>query len=116
MDVLAGGTQPAQSQNETFSGLDRPNTWGDLHMLIGVFGFYSQLLTLYEIYIIPWKYILSNQSQPGTISQKEEIELMQNLWNLEYQRLLERLNKDILSGPTLAIPDPYRRLYINTYW
>ena len=46
MDVAVGGTQPAQYKNEAFSKLERPNTWGDLHMLIGIFGFYSQFLPL----------------------------------------------------------------------
>ena len=32
------------------------------------------------------------------------MELMQNIWNSEDQRLLEVLKKDILSGLTLAIP------------
>ena len=41
---------------------------------------------------------------------------MQNLWNLEEQMLLERLKKDILSGPILERPDTYRRFYIKTYW
>ena len=41
---------------------------------------------------------------------------MQNLWSKEDQRLLERIKKDILSGPTLAIPDPYRRFYIKIDW
>ena len=41
---------------------------------------------------------------------------MQNLWNLGYQRILERLKKDILSGPTLARPYPSRRFYINIDW
>ena len=41
---------------------------------------------------------------------------MKNLWNLVDQRLLERLNTDILEGPTLARPDPSRRLYIKTDW
>ena len=54
MDVAAGGTQLAQSQNEAFTKLEQPNTWGDLRMLIGIFGFYSQLLPLYELYIRPW--------------------------------------------------------------
>ena len=40
---------------------------------------------------------------------------MKNLWNPEDQRLLERLNKDILSGPTLERPDPSIRFYIKTY-
>ena len=39
---------------------------------------------------------------------------MNNLWNKEDQRLLERLKKDILSGPNLSRPDPYIRFYIKT--
>ena len=57
-----------------------------------------------------------NHTQPGTLSQNEKTELMQNLWNQDYQRLLEGLKKDILSGPTLARPYPSRRFYINTDW
>ena len=44
------------------------------------------------------------------------MELIQNLWNPEDQRLLERLKKYILSVPTLSRPEPSRRLYIKTYW
>ena len=64
-------------------------------MLIGVFGFYSQFLHLYHMYIRYWKYIFSNKTKPGTLSQKEDMELIQNLWNIEDQRLLERLKKNI---------------------
>ena len=39
MDVTAGGTQHAKFKNEDFAKLEGPNTWGDLHMLIGLFGF-----------------------------------------------------------------------------
>ena len=39
------------------------------------------------------------------------MELIQDLWNLGYQRLPEWLNKDILPEPILARPDPSRRLY-----
>ena len=60
--------------------------------------------------------ILSNQHQPGTIYQNEDMELIQNLWNIEDQRLLERLKKEISSGPNLARSYPSRRLYINTDW
>ena len=44
------------------------------------------------------------------------MELIQNLCNPEGQRLLELLNKYILSGPTLEKPEPSRRLYIKTDW
>ena len=57
-------------------------------MLIVIFVLYSQFLPLYELDVIPWRYILSKQPQPGTLSQKKEMEIMQNLWNLEDQRLL----------------------------
>ena len=30
--------------------------------------------------------------------------------------LLERFKEDILSGLTLARPEPYRSLYLKTYW
>ena len=97
--MASGGTQPAQSKNEAFEKLERPNTLADLCMLIGIFGFYSQFLPLYDLDIKPWRYNLLNQPQPGTLSQKEEMELMQNLWNPEDQRLLERLKKYIFQDP-----------------
>ena len=85
-------------------------------MLIGIFVLYIQFSPLYDLDIIPWRYILLNKLQPGTLSQKEYTELMHNLWNIEDQRLLEWLKKDILSGTNLSRPDPSIRLYINTDW
>ena len=41
---------------------------------------------------------------------------MHNLWNPDDQRLLELLKKYILSGPTLARPDPYIRFYTKKDW
>ena len=105
--MVEGETQPVQSKSEDFSKLEQPNTWGDLRMLIGIFGLYSQFLNLYEMDIIPWRYTLSNQPQLGTLSQKGEMELMKNLWTPYDQSLLERIYKYIVSGPTLAIPEPY---------
>ena len=88
MVVASGGTQPTQSQNEAFAKLEQPNTWGDLHVLIGPFGFYTEFLPLYEMEIRPWRCILLKQHQPRTLSKKESIKLMQYLWNQEDQRLL----------------------------
>ena len=34
INVAEGETQPAQSKNEAFAKLERPNTWGDLRILI----------------------------------------------------------------------------------
>ena len=51
MDVASSGKKPEQSKNEAYAKLERPNKWGYLSMLIGIFGFYTQLLTLYELEI-----------------------------------------------------------------
>ena len=88
MYVEAGGTKLAQSKNEAFDKLERPNTWGDLRMIIGIFRFYIQFLPLNDLETIPWRYIWSNQPQPGALSQKEEMELMKKIWNIEDQMLL----------------------------
>ena len=71
MYIAAVGTQPAQSKNQAFEKIERPNTWRDLRMLIGVFGFYNPFLPLYNLYIRPWRYILLNHPQPGTPPQKD---------------------------------------------
>ena len=99
--MAEGETKPEQSKNEAFSKIEQPNTRGDFRMLMD---------------IIPWRYILSKQPQIGTLSQKEDMEPMQNLWTPDDQRLLEQINKDIISVPTLTIPYTYRRFYIKTYW
>ena len=44
------------------------------------------------------------------------MELMQNLWTPEYQRLLERLNEYITEGPILARTEPSQRFYIKVDW
>ena len=44
------------------------------------------------------------------------MELIHNLRDPENQRLIERLNKDILSGTNLSISDPSIRFYIKIYW
>ena len=116
MDMASGGTQPEQSNIEAFAKLYQPNPWWDLRMFIGIFGLYSQFLSWYKMDIRPWSYILSNQPQLRTLYKKGELELIQNLWNPNDQRLLEWFKKYIVSGPSLSRPYPYLRLYISTYW
>ena len=62
MGVVAGVTQTAHSKNEAFAKIEQPNIWGDLRMIIRIFVFYSQFLTLYELDIIPWRQILSKKT------------------------------------------------------
>ena len=93
--MAEGGTQPAQSKNEAFSKIERPNTWGNLRMLIGLFVFYCQFFPLYYLDIRTWRYIFLKQNQLGTIFKEEYMPLMHNLWDIEDQSLLEQLKEYI---------------------
>ena len=64
-------------------------------MLIRIFVLYTQLLSLYELDIRSWRYIMLKQPQLGIVSKEEDMELIQSLWNTEDQSFLERLKKDI---------------------
>eukprot|EP00957_Ditylum_brightwellii_P129685 9892764-Ditylum_brightwellii.AAC.1 len=116
IDVCAGGNKPAASKYEAFKQLQRPNRWADLWMLIGVFGFYSRHLPLYELDLGPWRAILARQSQPGEVAVDEEMEKMARLWTKECKQLLNCLKADILAGPMLSRPDSERRFYLKTDW
>ena len=59
---------------------------------------------------------MSNKPQLVTLSQNEEIELMQNLWDTYDQKLMVSLKEDILSGPNSEIIEPSRRFYIKKDW
>ena len=80
VDVAAGITQPAHSQNEAFGKLEQPNKWGYLCMIIFIFGLYSQILNLYDLEIRPWRYIFPNKIQPGEIYKREDMDMMKNIW------------------------------------
>ena len=70
MHVAAGATKLTQSKSEAFSKLDKTYNWGDLLIIIGVFGLYRQFLSLYELGIRHWRYILPKQPQQGKLSKK----------------------------------------------
>lgn len=53
-NVVDGGNKPAESERAVFEALERPNAFGDLRALIGLFGFYSKCLSLHEPRISPW--------------------------------------------------------------
>ena len=72
MDVGAGDNQPASSKFEAIHNLETPKTFADLCMLIGLFGFYSKFLPLYELYIHPWRELLTLQPKPGEATMAEE--------------------------------------------
>eukprot|EP00957_Ditylum_brightwellii_P012153 917909-Ditylum_brightwellii.AAC.1 len=116
IDVGQGGNRPAQSKTAAFEQLEQPSTWADLRMLIGVFGFYSKHLPLYELRLRPWRAILAKQQPPGETPKQEEEELMRRLWTVECEGLLQELKGDIVKEPMLARPDPTRRFYLKTDW
>ena len=78
IDVASGGSQPEHYKNDTLDNIDRPNTWDNVHIIIGLFGFYIHYLLLYELGIWPWRYILSKQ--PLT---RKTISKVLNKYNVE---------------------------------
>jgi hypothetical protein len=81
VDIVAGGNKPAEWKYAAFEALGRPNTFGDLCMLIGLFGFYSKHLSLYEPQIAPWRSILAQQPKPGEFTKVEECRRVSELWS-----------------------------------
>ena len=47
-------------------------TFGDLHMLIGLFGFYSRWIPWYEDLIAPWRAVLKKKPPVDTSTEEEE--------------------------------------------
>ena len=91
VDVGAKGNNPSRSKFEAFEKLERLQTWSDLRMLIGVFGFYSKHLPLFELVISPWRKVLAQQPSPGDMSKSEEASLMTSIWMQECEALLSQL-------------------------
>ena len=83
VDVGAKGNSPAHSKFDAFEKLGRPRTWSDIRMLIGVFGFYSKHLPMFELEISPWRKVLMCQPEPGEMSKNEEADKMAGLWTDE---------------------------------
>ena len=73
-------------------------------------------LALYDFYLLTWRYIFSKQYLPVKLYQKDTMNMLQKLCNLQDQRLREILKDEIVSCPYLASTDPAQRFYINTYW
>jgi len=115
VDVLPEGNSPAKSKHATFASIPSPESWSDLRMIIGMFGFYSQWLYNYEVRIKPWRELQRRQPDIGTPTDEERL-LMQSLWTKEHEALLEELKNDIMSNVVLARPNPEKRFYIKTDW
>lgn len=102
VDILPTGNAPAASKFDAFRMLPRPNTWTDLRMLIGMFGFYQQWLERYEARIQPFRKLQKGAPKPGMLSQSEEMDFFSGFWLPSHQSLFEELRSQILSAPVLA--------------
>jgi hypothetical protein len=98
MDLLPHGNSPASSKYNAIEQLTRPLTNRDLHMLIGLFGFYLKWIPWYEEWIAHWRYILSKKP-PVHVSKQEEADKMDTLWTRLDSALLDELKTEIISGP-----------------
>ena len=75
-------------------------------MFIEIFGFYIHFLPLYDVYIMPWGYILSKKT--GTLFAKiVDVTDAKPLYT-SVPKVLKMLNECIVSETTIAIPDTSR--------
>jgi RNase H-like domain found in reverse transcriptase len=116
-DLKAKGNAPAASKYAAIHALGRPLSFGDLHMLVGLFGFYSQwiLVPWFEEKIGPWRFILKKKPPVHTSVEEEAAKLEEN-WMSVAALLLEEMKEAIISGPVLKHPDWNRPFYVKTDW
>ena len=48
IDILAEGNSPSQEKIVEMKKLERPRTFRDLRMVVGMFGFYYQFIPFFE--------------------------------------------------------------------
>ena len=111
------GNSPAQSKFPAFAKLPPPNTFGDLRILIGMFGFYQEYIPLFQTRIAPWRKLQAGQPLPGQLKPQDERDFFKGFWLPEHQTLLDELKKELISGLlVMARPNPNRRFYVKTDW
>jgi hypothetical protein len=115
LDVHPDGNSPAASKSKAFRDLTRPNTFTDLNMLIGCFGFYQEHLPLFEVKMDRWRQIQKLRPPKGT-ALEEDAKILKKEWKDEDDQLLEELKDAILSFPILRRPNPELRFYLKTDW
>ena len=72
LDLLPEGNAPASSKYAAIRELSKPILFGDLHMLIGLFGFYYRWIPWYEDIIAPWRKVLKKKPPVDTDSETEK--------------------------------------------
>ena len=116
VDITPNGNSPARSKFPAFEKLPPPETWADLRILIGMFGFYQEFIPLFQTRIAPWRKLQVGQPLPGQLTAETERSFFKGFWLPEHQQLLDDLKKELLSGLLLARPNHNRRFYVKTDW
>ena len=114
--IESTGNSPAKTKYAAFTKIPPPETWSDLAMLIGMFGFYQQWIALYEVRIQPWRAIQALRPKPGEASMAEETALMKQAWKASDDAILAELKQDVLDGPVLARPSKTGLFALKTDW
>ncbi len=97
--------------------MERPHSWTDLRISIGMFGFYAEWIVLFEFRIAPWHmYLKVYATKPGTIPRHVEAGQIDAVWTQEDDCILEDLKETILSEPILQRPNPRKRYYVKHDW
>ena len=115
LDLLPEGNSPASSKFEAIQKLARPMTFGDLHMLIGLFGFYSKWIPWYEDLSAPWRAVIKKKPPVDTPTEEEE-RLLNERWGPKEDSLIHVMKDAILLGPVLERPNWNRPFCVKTDW
>jgi len=117
VDITNDGNKPAKSKDDAFRQMERPKSWTDLRMVIGMFGFYGEWIPLYEFRISPWRtYLKVYAGKPGMIPRHIEAAQIDAAWTQEDDCILDDLKETVLSAPILQRPNPKRRYFLKTDW
>ena len=116
-DMEADGNRPAKSKDHLFENLriSKPESMGDLRILIGLLGFYQEWIPLFEVRIKQWR-DYQKDLPPGKQSKEDEKNYFELHWNESDEKLRTELLNEIKQRPTLARPNFSRRFYLKTDW
>ena len=84
IDLTPDGNSPAQSKFPAFEKLPPPETWADLRILIGMFGFYQEFIPLFQTRIAPWRKLQVGQPLPGQLTAETEQSFFKGFWLPEH--------------------------------
>ena len=70
---MAEGNSPSQEKIVEMKKLERPRTFRDLRMVVGMFGFYSQFIPFFEAKIEPFRRLTRRKDLQDIMKERRRI-------------------------------------------